>query len=315
MEKIRLGISSCLLGEKVRYDGGHKLDYFLRDTLGRHVDWVAVCPEAEYGLPVPREAMHLVRTGRGPRLMTSCTKVDHTDGMLRWAGQRLKELEKEDLCGFVFKSGSPSSGMRDVKVYDDSGAPVRTGAGLFAGAFVKRFPLMPAEDEGRLQDPSLRENFIGRIFVFRRWKETSRSGRSLKNLLAFHTDHKLLILSHSPGLYTSLGRLLAGSKRLNMEDLYAHYLETLMQGLRLPATVRKNTNVLQHISGYFKRRLTAEEKQELHGLIRDYHLGMVPLIVPIVLINHYAKKYDEQYLLRQTYLKPDPAELMLKNHA
>lgn len=314
MEKIKLGISSCLLGEKVRYDGGHKLDHFLKDTLGRYVEWVAVCPEVEYGLPIPREAMHLVRSETRPRLVTSRTGIDHTDGMRRWAEKRLDELEKEDLCGFIFKSGSPSSGMRGVKVYNPSGIPARTGVGIFAGAFIERLPLMPVEDDGRLQNPSLRENFIERIFVFRKWKEMAGRGRSLKDLISFHTDHKLLILSHSPKHYTALGRLVAEAKKLKKEELYTRYPEILMEGLRLPATTKKNTNVLQHIAGYFKRQLSASEKQELVEIIGNYHSGLVPLVVPLVLINHYVKKYDEQYLLRQAYLNPHPAELMLRNH-
>lgn len=314
MEKVKLGISSCLLGEKVRYDGGHKLDHFLKNTLGRYVDWVPVCPEVEYGLPVPREVMHLVRMEEGPRLMTSRTGIDHTDGMRRWAWRRLNELRKEDLCGFIFKSRSPSSGMRGVKVHNPSGIAAYTGVGIFSGAFIERFPLMPVEDDGRLQKPSLRENFIERIFVFKRWKETAGRARSLKDLIAFHTDHKLLILSHSPQHYTALGRLVADAKKMKKEQLYARYLEILMEGLRFPATTKKNTNVLQHISGYFKLRLSAKEKQELIELIGTYDRGLVPLIAPIVLINHYVKKYDERYLLRQVYLKPHPTELMLRNH-
>ncbi len=314
MERIKLGISSCLLGEKVRYDGGHKLDHFLKDTLGRYVEWVAVCPEVEYGLTVPREAMHLVETEAGPRLVTSRTGVDHTEGMRRWGETRLNELGKEDLCGFIFKSRSPSSGMCGVKVYNPSGIPARTGVGIFAGAFMKLFPLMPVEDDGRLQNPSLRENFIERIFVFKRWKDMAGRSRSLKDLISFHTDHKLLILSHSPRHYTALGRLVAGAKKMKKEELHSRFLEILMDGLRLPATTKKNTNVLQHISGYFKRKLSSTEKQELVEIIANYHRGLVPLIVPIVLINHYAKKYDEKYLLRQVYLNPHPTELMLRNH-
>jgi uncharacterized protein YbgA (DUF1722 family) len=173
---------------------------------------------------------------------------------------------------------------------------------------------VPVEDDGRLQNPALRENFIERIFVFRRWKEMARQAGSLKDLIAFHTEHKLLILSHSPKHYTTLGQLVAEAKKVKREQLYARYAEILMEGLRLPATTKKNTNVLQHISGYFKQQLSAEEKQELLELIRTYHRGLVPLIVPVVLINHYVKKYDEQYLLRQVYLNPHPAELMLRNH-
>jgi uncharacterized protein YbgA (DUF1722 family) len=234
--------------------------------------------------------------------------------MRRWAGRKLNELEEEDLCGFIFKSRSPSSGMRGVKVYSPDGIPVHTGVGIFAGAFMERFPLVPVEDDGRLQNPALRENFIERIFVFKRWKEMTRQAGSLKDLIAFHTEHKLLILSHSPKHYTALGQLVAEAKKMKKLELYARYAEILMEGLRLPATTKKNTNVLQHISGYFKQQLSAGEKQELLELIRTYHRGLVPLIVPVVLINHYVKKYDEHYLLRQVYLRPHPAELMLRNH-
>lgn len=258
--------------------------------------------------------MHLVETAEGRRLVTSLTGVDHTDGLKGWAARRLDELGREGLCGFIFKSRSPSSGMQSVKVYNPSGIPVRTGVGIFAGAFMQRFPIIPVEDDGRLQNPSFRENFVERIFVFKRWKQMAGQSSSLKDLIAFHTDHKLLILSHSPKHYTTLGRLVAGAKKLKKQQLFAAYLEVLMEGLRLPATTKKNTNVLQHISGYFKRQLSAGEKQELIEVIETYHHGLVPLIVPIVLINHYVKKYDEQYLLRQVYLKPHPAELMLRNH-
>ena len=182
MEKIRLGISSCLLGEKVRYDGGHKLDHYLKETLGRYVDWLPVCPEVEYGLPVPREAMRLIGNAGAARLVTTHTGIDHTDGMQRWAAQRLAELEREDLCGFVFKSRSPSSGMRGVNVYTPSGIPVPRGVGIFAGAFMERFPLIPVEDDGRLQDPALRENFIERVFVFRRWKKLQNGEAKIKDL-------------------------------------------------------------------------------------------------------------------------------------
>jgi uncharacterized protein YbgA (DUF1722 family)/uncharacterized protein YbbK (DUF523 family) len=300
--KIKLGISSCLLGEKVRYDGGHKLDHYLKETL------------VEYGLPVPREAMHLAGTEEGPRLVTSRTGVDHTDGMRRWAGQRLNELENEGLCGFIFKSRSPSSGMRGVKVYKPSGIPVRTGVGIFAGAFMERFPLLPVEDDGRLQDPALRENFIERTFVFRRWKEFQDSGAKIKDLVSFHTAHKLLILSHSTRHYRTLGSMVAAAKQHKPEKLHSEYIYNLMEGLKLVSTAKKNTNVLHHILGYFKKRISSDEKQELLEVIENYHKGHVPLIVPVTLIRHYVRKYGEQYLARQHYLNPHPVELMLRNH-
>jgi uncharacterized protein YbgA (DUF1722 family)/uncharacterized protein YbbK (DUF523 family) len=314
MEKIKLGVSSCLLGKKVRYDGGHKLDNYITETLGRYVDWVPVCPEVEYGLPVPREAMHLSGTAEAPRLVGSRTGIDHTDGMNMWARQRLDELEKEGLCGFIFKSRSPSSGMRAVKVYKPSGVPVHTGVGIFARAFMKRFPLIPVEDDGRLQNPELRENFIERIFVFRRWKDLIRAGAKIRDIVDFHTDHKLLILSHSVKHYRVLGSMVALARTFNAERLNSEYIYNLMEGLRLIATVKKNTNVLQHIAGYFKRQLSPEEKQELIQVIGTYHRGLVPLIVPIVLLNHYVRKYNEPYLRRQVYLSPHPLELMLRNH-
>ncbi len=314
MEKIRLGISTCLLGEKVRYDGGHKLDHYLKDTLGKYVDWVPVCPEVEYGLPVPREAMRLTGNPEDPRLVTSGTGIDHTEGMKSWAEKRLNELDKEGLCGFIFKSRSPSSGMRGVKVYGNSGVPARTGVGIFARAFMQRFPLIPVEDSGRFQNPALRENFIEQVFVFRRWKEFQEGGGSIKDLVSFHTDHKLLILSHSVKHYRTLGSLVAGAKRHNPEKLYSEYIGTLMQGLKLLSTANKNTNVLHHMLGYFKKMISSDEKKELIEVIENYYKGFVPLIVPVTLFKHYVRKYDEHYLARQHYLNPHPVELMLRNH-
>jgi uncharacterized protein YbgA (DUF1722 family)/uncharacterized protein YbbK (DUF523 family) len=314
-EKIRLGISSCLLGEKVRYDGGHKLDHFLKETLGKHVEWVAVCPEVEYGLPVPREAMRLEGHLSTPRLVTTRTGIDHTKGMLKWADEKVRQLEEEELCGFVFKSRSPSSGMQGVQVYGPPGVPVRSGAGIFAKTFMERFCLLPVEDEERLQDPYLRQNFIERIFVFHRWRELTRERNSAGRLVSFHTDHKLLILSHSPKHYTALGQLVADAKKFRPEALYRAYIGRLMEGLRLAATVRKNTNVLFHVMGYFKETLAPGEKQELIEVIDHYRKGFSPLIVPVTLLNHCVKKYDEPYLKRQWYLNPHPVELMLRNHA
>jgi len=314
MNKITLGISSCLLGNNVRYDGGHKLDHFLVDTLGQYVDWVPVCPEVGCGLPIPREAMHLVGDPEDPRLVTTRTGVDHTARMKRWAKKRTTELEKEELCGFVFKSRSPSSGMRGVKIYTDAGMPNTTGSGIFAHAFMKRFPLLPVEDEGRMHDPGLRENFIERVFVYRWWQEYIRNDGSLGGLVAFHTDHKYLVMAHSQKHYTALGKMVAAGKSARRDRLHADYLETLMEGLQLLATPKKNTNVLQHMAGYFKDKISAEEKKELLEVIVSYHDGLVPLIVPITLLKHYVRKYKEAYLSRQVYLNPHPLELMLRNH-
>jgi uncharacterized protein YbgA (DUF1722 family)/uncharacterized protein YbbK (DUF523 family) len=314
MNKITLGISSCLLGNPVRYDGGHKLDHFLTDTLGRYVEWVPVCPEVESGLPVPREAMHLVGDPEAPRLVTVRSGVDHTARMRKWAKKKVAELETEDLCGFVFKSRSPSSGMRGVKIYTEAGIPNATGSGLFAKAFMDTFPLLPVEDEGRMHDPGLRENFIERAFVYRRWQEYIKEGGSLRSLVAFHTDHKYLIMAHSQKHYAALGKMVAGAKKVHKGELHANYIGTLMEGLQLLATPKKNTNVLQHMAGYFKDSLSSDEKKELLEVITNYYDGLVPLIVPITLLRHYVRKYKEDYLARQYYLNPHPLELMLRNH-
>jgi uncharacterized protein YbgA (DUF1722 family)/uncharacterized protein YbbK (DUF523 family) len=316
MEKIRLGISACLLGESVRFDGGHKLDRFITDTLGKYVEFVPVCPEVECGLGVPREAMRLVGDPAAPRLMTVRTKVDLTDRLAAWARKRVQELEQENLCGFIFKSKSPSSGMERVKVYSDppQGAPVTRGVGLFARAFMEHFPLLPVEDEGRLHDPVLRENFIERLFVWQRWRELLTAGPTLGGLVAFHTRHKLLILSHSPRHYRELGKLVARGKGLPVQELHHHYQSQLMEALRLKTTPKKNTNVLHHLMGYFKKDLSPDEKQELLEIIDYYHQGSVPLVVPVTLINHYVRKYRQPYLQEQFYLHPHPVELQLRNH-
>lgn len=312
--RIKIGISSCLLGEKVRYDGGHKWDRYITDTLGRYFEWFPVCPEVECGLPVPRESMRLVDGPGFPRLKTIRTGIDHTEGMLKWAEKELKVLEKEDLCGFIFKSRSPSSGIGGVTVYTPSGMPVRKGAGLFGGAFMKYFPFVPVIDDGRLHDPKLRENFIERIFVFKRWKDLLEEGARDKDLIDFHTAHKLLVLSHSPKHLTALGKLVADMKKYRREELLSRYIQLLTEGLQLIATVKKNTNVLQHILGYFRKSLLQDDKEELIGVIEDYHKGYVPLIVPLVLINHYVRKFNEPYMKDQFYLNPHPIELMLRNH-
>jgi uncharacterized protein YbgA (DUF1722 family)/uncharacterized protein YbbK (DUF523 family) len=314
VEKIKIGISTCLLGEKVRYDGGHKLDRYITETLGQYFDYVPVCPEVEYGLPIPRESLRLVGDPASPRLLTTRTGVDHTEGMNRWAERRLDDLEYEKLCGFIFQSRSPSSGLRGVTVYTPSGMPRRSGTGIFAAALVRRNPLLPVIDDGRLHDPSLREPFIDSVFVYGRWQGFFRKGGQMKDLIDFHTDLKLLVLAHSPTHYSMLGRLVAGQKASSLEELLMSYLSLLMEALRLQATSRKNTNVLFHCMGYFKKHLTGDEKEELIEIIGAYHKGFVPLIVPVTLINHYVRKYREPYLKRQFYLNPHPIELMLRNH-
>ncbi|HDP81279.1 MAG TPA: DUF1722 domain-containing protein [Spirochaetes bacterium] len=315
MDKIRLGISTCLLGKNVRYDGGHKLDRWLRDTLGAYIDYVPVCPEAEAGFGIPREAFRLVGDPSAPRLMTVKTKVDHTERMETWARHRVKELEKENLCGYVFKSDSPSSGMERVKVYDANNVPRKAGAGIFARIFMEHFSLLPVEEEGRLHDPLLRETFIERIFTFHRWKQAMAKGGKISSLVDFHTRNKLLILCHSPKHHKEMGRLTAAAKGRPFGEVEEEYTRLLMEALAVKATPARHVNTLQHIMGYFKKQLTPDEKEELLENIGRYRAGLVPLVVPVTLLNHYVRKYDEPYLKLQTYLNPHPVELKLRNHA
>lgn len=314
-DRIKIGISTCLLGENVRYDGGHKLDRYIRDTLGAYMDFVPVCPESECGLGIPRESMHLFGEPDAPRLVTRRSGIDLTDRMATWAHQRLDQLEKKDLCGFIFKKDSPSSGLHRVRVYSEKGQPNRTGRGIFARAFTDRFPLIPAEEEGRLHDPKLRENFIEKIFTLKRWREANKAAKTLGALVDFHTRQKLLILSHSQSHYRKMGKLVAEGKQMSMDDLYRAYEALMMAALDLKTTVKKKLNVLQHLMGYFKKQLSSDEKQELLEIFNAYRHEKIPLIVPITLINHYVRKYQQAYLAKQTYLNPHPLDLKLRNHA
>ena len=313
MEKIKLGISTCLLGEPVRYDGGHKLDRFLRDTLGQYVDFVPVCPEVECGFGVPRESMRLVGDPASPRLVTVRSGMDYTDRMLTWARKRVVELEKEALCGFIFKSDSPSSGMERIKVYGEKEVPVRKGIGMFARVFREHFPHVPVEDDGRLHDPALRENFIERIFALKRWREAI-DGKKASSIVVFHTQNKLLILAHSPQHYRDMGALVSRAGRMDFSTLKERYQELLLVALQLKATPAKHANVLQHMLGYFKQQLTPDEKQELLEIIDLHRRGILPLIVPVILMRHHVRKYQQTYLKDQTYLHPHPVELQLRNH-
>ncbi len=312
-DSIKIGVSSCLLGEHVRYDGGHKHDRYITDTLGHYFSFVPVCPEVGCGLPIPREAMRLEGDPANPRLMTGRSRIDLTEQMLAFCTAKVQELEGEDLCGFIFKKDSPSSGLFRVKVYNN-GAAAKSGSGLFAAAVARNFPLLPMEEEGRLNDPFLRENFIERVFSYRRWKDFLSSGPALGRLVEFHTIHKLLMMAHSPEIYRTMGTLVAHGRELPLPEMLRAYEELFMKGLALHATTKKNTNVLQHMMGYFKKQLSAEEKSELLEVIGQYHDGLTPLLVPLTLLRHYVRKYDQQYLKEQVYLSPHPAQLMLRNH-
>lgn len=315
MEKIKIGISSCLLGNNVRYNGGHTLDRYLVNTLGQYVDYVPVCPEVETGFPIPRPSFRLVGEVKSPRLVVEKTGEDVTERMQGWAKGRLQQLRKDDLCGFIFQSRSPSSGMERVKVYDKHGMPHKQGVGIWARAFMDAFPFMPVEEDGRMHDPKLRENFIVRIFTYHRWKQAIQKERTIKTVVNFHAQNKLLLMAHHVEGLRQLGRHVANPKAYSLDEFIRKYEEQLMTLLKRKATVKKHTNVLQHIKGYFKSQLSHDEKQEFQELIDRFHGGLVPLIVPITLIQHYVRKYQPHYLKDQYYLQPHPVELKLRNHA
>jgi uncharacterized protein YbgA (DUF1722 family)/uncharacterized protein YbbK (DUF523 family) len=311
---VRIGVSSCLLGQKVRFDGGHKRDAFLVDTFGQFVEWVPVCPEAEIGMGIPREPIRLQRVGPSIRLLGVKTATDHTDSMSQWAARRVEALAREALDGYILKKDSPSCGMERVKVYDTGGAPARTGRGLFADALIARLPLLPVEEEGRLSDPRLRDNFVERVFAYRRLRDLFAGRWTTGALVRFHTAHKLTLLAHSPDAYRALGRLVAGAAALPRGEVKAEYESVFMKGLTTLATPRKHVNVLQHMLGYFRKVLDDASRSELGMAVADYQKGLVPLVVPLTLFRHHVRRCGVAYLEGQTYLEPHPKELMLRNH-
>jgi uncharacterized protein YbgA (DUF1722 family)/uncharacterized protein YbbK (DUF523 family) len=316
MDKILLGCSSCLLGKEVRYDGGHKYDSWVVDTLGAFADYFDLCPEHQCGMPIPREALNLKGSKDDYRMLSNKTAHDFTDQMLNWCAPRIEELRKLPLCGYILKSKSPSCGMERVKVYPlHGGAAGKTGVGIFARELLAAFPLLPVEEEGRLHDPVLRENFIERVFIMQRWHKLCREGLNPGALVRFHTIHKYLLMAHSPAHYRSMGKLVADLRKYPPEDFCRIYFEELMSAMKRHATPSKHQNVLLHILGYFKKDLDPFEKQELIRLISMHKDALIPLIVPITLLNHYVRKYDKEYLADQVYLNPHPMELKLRNHA
>jgi uncharacterized protein YbgA (DUF1722 family)/uncharacterized protein YbbK (DUF523 family) len=311
--RVRLLVSACLLGEKVRYDGQHKYDGFVAEMLGPHVQWERVCPEVDCGMPTPRPSMHLVGDPASPRLI-SRTGADLTEQMQSFVEGKLDQLARTELCGYICKKDSPSSGMARVKVYDGNGRAARVGAGLFTAAFMRRFPLVPVEEEGRLQDARLREAFIERVFCRRRWLDLVAGGRDRGRLVEFHADHKFLLLAHGRAGHAQLGRLVASAKQYRTGELFATYETGFVAALSARATIKKTTDVLAHMLGFFRKQLTADEKAELLETIEAYRQEQVPLIVPLTLLKHYVRKYEVGYLARQVFLSPYPAELMLRNH-
>jgi uncharacterized protein YbgA (DUF1722 family)/uncharacterized protein YbbK (DUF523 family) len=311
--QIRIGISSCLLGEAVRFDGGHKHDTLITGLFGQFFRWVPVCPEVEAGMGTPRESLRLIGAVEAPRMITARSGVDHSDAMRRYAHRRVEQLASLDLHGYILKKDSPSCGLDRVRVYGGKGPPRRAGQGLFAAALVERLPTLPVEEEGRLRDHVLRENFVERVFARHRWLDLLRRKPRAGDLVDFHTRHKLTLLSHSESHYRRMGRLVASAGTAPIHDLLAQYEREFAAGLAVHATPRKHANVLLHLLGFFKKSLAPPDKQELIDCIDRYRRSLVPLVVPITLLSHHARRHPEPWVMAQTYLHPYPSELMLRN--
>ena len=315
-QPVRLGVSACLTGQSVRYDGGHRRNRFVVDDLGRWVEFVPVCPEVEVGLGVPRPTLRLYSgAGRDVRLVMPAGERDLTADMNRYAAGRVRELRAERLDGFVLKKGSPSCGMSRIEVYGERGPRGRHGVGLFAAALMERLPTLPVEEEGRLNDEGLRENFIERVFCHHRWRvfRSRRPGGAA--LVGFHTAHKLLVRAHNEAAYRRLGRLVSTAGSRPSAALLNAYEAEFCAALTTLATRKRHTNVLQHAQDYLKKVLDSNAKRELAEAVEDYRTGLLPLIVPIALIRFQMRAHDVAYLKGQVYFDPHPKELMLRNHA
>ena len=312
-EKITIGVSACLLGREVRFDGGHKRSRFITDMLAEHFSFTGFCPEVAIGMGTPRQPIRLVGDASNPVAIGVKTPELDVTQPLRDYGKKVAD-DISELCGFIFKKDSPSCGMERVKVYNDKGMAERSGTGLFSREIMKAHPLLPVEEEGRLNDADLRDNFITRVYVFARWKQLTGSGLSKSGLIKFHAGHKLLLMSHSNVKYRELGQLLSDLTRESLSDVADRYIAGLMQALRLPATRKRHTNVLQHLLGYLKNNLDSAYRVDLDNTIDAYRRGEFPLVVPVRLLQHHFSMHPHAYINEQVYLNPHPQALLIRNN-
>jgi uncharacterized protein YbgA (DUF1722 family)/uncharacterized protein YbbK (DUF523 family) len=313
MTQITVGVSGCVLGEKVRYDGGHKHSRFVTDELANFFDFMPICPEVGMGLPVPRSTIRLVQHSDVVRLVDSKeSTLDHTDKMQQFADSILPNLA--DLCGYIVCAKSPTCGMERVKLYLDNGNTVPGGTrGLFTERLMTTFPWLPVEEDGRLNDPVLKENFVTRVFALHDLYESTQT-LTRQSLVDFHSRYKLTLMAHNQSAYRSLGKMVANIKDWELNDFFLAYREAFMTALTERASKKNNANVLMHIQGYFKQQLTAGEKTELSDLILQYRRGDLPILAVLTLIQHYLRTYPSAYLSQQQFLHPHPNELRLRLH-
>ncbi len=314
-QPLRLGVSTCLLGENVRFDSGHAHDRFVTETLGQWFELVPVCPEVEIGMGIPRATIRLVDEGQGMKLVAPSTGEDFTKPMADYSRKKVAELRKLDLDGYILKKGSPSCGMERIKLYMKGMPGPRNNSGVFAAELMKQWPGLPVEEDGRLNDPGLRENFIERVFSRNRWRGLVTRGLTRRRLVEFHTSHKLLIRAHNESAYRRMGQLVGSAGTVKDRELFDAYEREFQAALCTKATVKKHVNVLQHAQGYLKDILNAVEKRELMAAIEDYRQGLLPLVVPLTLMRYNIRLHEIEYLSSQLYFDPHPKELMLRNHS
>jgi uncharacterized protein YbgA (DUF1722 family)/uncharacterized protein YbbK (DUF523 family) len=311
--KIKVGISSCLLGQEVRFDGGHKHSRLCTETLTPYFDFVPECPEVGIGLGIPRKPIRLIGTTDAPKAVASHDNtLDYTEKLMKYGQKKAKQ--HDDICGYIFMKSSPSCGLFRVKVYGENGYPEKGGGrGIYANEITDAHPLLPVEESGRLTDPPLRENFITRVFAYHNWQQTVSEGLSHKAILDFHVRYKYCLMAHSPKDYATLGQMLADAGKSEPNELGERYFTALMTTLSQIATRKTHTNVLMHLQGYLKKALSADEKQELAKIIDQYLINQVPLIVPITMLKHHFANHPDPYISKQAYLQPYPEDLSLRN--
>lgn len=310
-QNIKIGISSCLLGANVRFDSGHKKNAYITGVLQDYFEFMPFCPEVEIGLGIPREPIRLLNINNEIRCQgTKNNELDVTDKLFDIAEKQ--KPWHDELCGYIVKKDSPSCGMERVKVYS-KGIPEKKGVGLYAKRLIENFPFLPIEEEGRLEDAHLRENFIQRVYIYARWKEMLQQPITLSRLQAFHAAHKYIFMSHDQIKAKELGAILAVTKNADMDALAVNYLESMMNVLKITASRNSHVNTLHHIQGYLKKYLDADDKQELTSMIKDYRQGLLPLIVPITLLRHHFRRHPHDYITQSYYMSPHPGELMLLN--
>ncbi|MDA0117632.1 MULTISPECIES: YbgA family protein [Vibrio] len=309
---IKVGISSCVLGENVRFDSGHKISKFVTKELAPFFEFVPVCPEVGMGMPVPRPTIRLMSDQERIALVeTKDASIDHTDKMMDYSKSKVAELSSTELCGYIVCAKSPTCGMERVKVYKKGGAE-NIGVGLYTQELMKQMPWLPVEEDGRLNDPVLKENFITRIYTLRDFYDSMDGEPTAGKIVAFHSRYKLTLMAHHPQSYKELGRLVATIKEYDIDTFYQKYRVGLMNAVSHRASRKNNTNVLMHLQGYFKRDLAKEQKAELSGVIEEYRQGTLPLLAPLTLIKHYLAAYPDAYLSEQKFLQPHPQEMRLR---